>query len=546
MTTRMGPGVGRVLQGYFCSEQFQGAESRGSRATVVPSMSSGQRVTVPAPPRPDLLPAKMLGAAAQPRLGPSPPGVPRRDLLPAKIRGMVGQPRSERPPGAAWSGAPRPDLLPGMGPARMGGPGTVRTVAQARPADVVVTTPISAGALRVIGEGRPLDPAVRQTMEAFFQADFSGVRVHEGATARSIGALAFTLGDEIHFAPGLYDPGSREGMALLGHELPHVVQQRNGRVANPYGQGVAVVQDPALEAEAERMGQRVAEELWSGTRAGQAKQMGARPGRAAVMPNVVMRAEDKKEIKTLAPAESDDMSENPGFWYTGERQAPPPSTRGADRYTSALETGQKRFLTLSAGPQDTINPGVSQSTWTRYQNWYRSTFHDDGRTAMVVTYFHGCDAKGDAKYENYFDTETGTITASHNVRSPQEKASPAHALGGSEILFRQIILVEDTTGRPFILRTLVRKSVVNPVAQALITYLRIKYGAFDIKHRNIAFDIAYGSSDFLALLGTENGTAATYLVYDHGFYLGVRGISKARITEKGSIEFHFTPGPRGR
>ena len=95
-------------------------------------------------------------------------------------------------------------------------------------------------------------------MESFFQAAFSGVRVHEGPTARAMGALAFTLGEDLHFAPGLYDPKSRAGIELLGHELTHVVQQRDGRVSNPYGRGVAIVQDPGLEAEAEAMGRRAA------------------------------------------------------------------------------------------------------------------------------------------------------------------------------------------------------------------------------------------------------------------------------------------------
>jgi hypothetical protein len=88
------------------------------------------------------------------------------------------------------------------------------------------------------------------------------VRVHVGPGAPAMGALAFTLGEEIHFAPGLYNPSSREGLALLGHELTHVVQQRDQRVTNPYGSGVAIVQDPALEAEADRMGQRVAGEIF--------------------------------------------------------------------------------------------------------------------------------------------------------------------------------------------------------------------------------------------------------------------------------------------
>jgi Domain of unknown function (DUF4157) len=152
-----------------------------------------------------------------------------------------------------------------MGPSRVGGP---RRVAQPQSSHGVSTTPLPVGQLRVIGEGRPLEPGTLQAMEDFFQADFSGVRVHEGPAASSMGALAFTLGEALHFAPGLYDPATREGLELLGHELTHVVQQRDGRVANPYGQGVAIVQDPELEAEADAMGQRIAAEIWSGVRVG--------------------------------------------------------------------------------------------------------------------------------------------------------------------------------------------------------------------------------------------------------------------------------------
>jgi hypothetical protein len=112
--------------------------------------------------------------------------------------------------------------------------------------------------LRPGAPGRPLPDAVRAKMEGFFQADFSDVRVHVGAEAPSIGALAFTLGSRLFFAPGQYNPESTAGQALLGHELAHVLQQRAGRVRNPFGNGVAVVQDPALEAEAERLGQQAA------------------------------------------------------------------------------------------------------------------------------------------------------------------------------------------------------------------------------------------------------------------------------------------------
>jgi hypothetical protein len=143
-----------------------------------------------------------------------------------------------------------------MGASSVGG---LQRAIQARSGSAVTTTPVPERQLRMVGEGRSLEPGVRRTMEQFFGADFSGVRVHVGSAAQAMGALAFTLGEEIHFAPGLYNPSSREGIALLGHELTHVVQQRAGRVANPYGKGVALVQDPNLEAQADQIGQELAD-----------------------------------------------------------------------------------------------------------------------------------------------------------------------------------------------------------------------------------------------------------------------------------------------
>jgi hypothetical protein len=95
-------------------------------------------------------------------------------------------------------------------------------------------------------------------METAFGMDFSDVRVHIGQEASSIGAIAYTWGTNIHFAPGQYNPHTLQGQKLLGHELWHVVQQKSGRVSNPFGSGVAVVQDHALEAEADRMGIKAA------------------------------------------------------------------------------------------------------------------------------------------------------------------------------------------------------------------------------------------------------------------------------------------------
>ena len=59
--------------------------------------------------------------------------------------------------------------------------------------------------------------------------DFSGVRVHTdaraGSSAQAIGALAYTVGNDIVFDVGRYAPGVPEGRSLLAHELTHVIQQ---------------------------------------------------------------------------------------------------------------------------------------------------------------------------------------------------------------------------------------------------------------------------------------------------------------------------------
>ncbi|HEX8114159.1 MAG TPA: DUF4157 domain-containing protein [Kofleriaceae bacterium] len=170
----------------------------------------------------------------------------------------------------------RGGLPPGMGALRVSG--LCRTV-QPHARERITVTPVPPGQLRIVGQGRPLEPGLRGAIERLLHADLSGVRVHEGPAAPAMGALAFTVGDDIHFAPGRFDPSTRDGVALLGHELTHVVQQREGRVANPYRSGLVIVQDPALEAEADRVGRWIAEQVGSRRAAG-----GATAGKVAPWP----------------------------------------------------------------------------------------------------------------------------------------------------------------------------------------------------------------------------------------------------------------------
>ena len=95
-------------------------------------------------------------------------------------------------------------------------------------------------------------------MEQSLGASFADVSIFEGHTAVAMGAEAFTHGEEVHFAPGRYDPGSAPGRELIGHELTHVIQQRAGRVADGQGKDADVVVDAGLEAEADAAGARAA------------------------------------------------------------------------------------------------------------------------------------------------------------------------------------------------------------------------------------------------------------------------------------------------
>lgn len=88
----------------------------------------------------------------------------------------------------------------------------------------------SRNAQRPLAVGRALDAPLRADMGRRFGHDFAQVRIHTGAgaaaSASSMGALAYTVGTDIAFAAGRYQPASAAGRRLLAHELAHVVQQR--------------------------------------------------------------------------------------------------------------------------------------------------------------------------------------------------------------------------------------------------------------------------------------------------------------------------------
>lgn len=113
------------------------------------------------------------------------------------------------------------------------------------------------------GGGQPLDESIKAPMERAIGADLGDVRIHtDGAaasSARAVQAHAYTVGNEVVFGAGQYQPDTPFGQRMLAHELTHVVQQRNGPVdGTATGDGIAV-SDPsdrfeqAAESNADRI-----------------------------------------------------------------------------------------------------------------------------------------------------------------------------------------------------------------------------------------------------------------------------------------------------
>lgn len=79
------------------------------------------------------------------------------------------------------------------------------------------------------GGGQPLTEPQRQFYEARLRQDLGAVRIHTDnpadRLARQVQARAFTLGRDIVFGRGQFQPRSQEGRRLLAHELVHVGQQ---------------------------------------------------------------------------------------------------------------------------------------------------------------------------------------------------------------------------------------------------------------------------------------------------------------------------------
>jgi hypothetical protein len=117
--------------------------------------------------------------------------------------------------------------------------------------------------------GEPLPPSLRNRMEGHFGHDFSNVRVHADAgaaeSAKSLHAKAYTTGSHLVFGTGKYEPGSSKGRELIGHELAHVIQQREVLTGDGGPGEAEVLRDHDLEQAARVAGDSAARDNGAST-----------------------------------------------------------------------------------------------------------------------------------------------------------------------------------------------------------------------------------------------------------------------------------------
>ncbi|PTX61613.1 uncharacterized protein DUF4157 [Kordia periserrulae] len=108
-------------------------------------------------------------------------------------------------------------------------------------------------------QNKALPSNLQSNMEASLGQDFSNVSIHTNSQkAAQMNARAYTQDENVHFAPGEFNPNSTQGQNLIGHEFTHIAQQRAGVVkpTKVLQKGVAINDSKSLENEADTFGKK--------------------------------------------------------------------------------------------------------------------------------------------------------------------------------------------------------------------------------------------------------------------------------------------------
>jgi hypothetical protein len=188
--------------------------------------------------------------------------------------------------------------------------------------------------------GQHLPSEIQQKLEASIGADFSKVTVHTGpaseAATSALAARAYADGQQIHFAPGEYDPSSPRGQQLIAHEAAHVVQARGG---TPTKQ----ISDPSDHAE--READAVAKNVMLGVKNAALSTSGT---------SAVMRKRKDEGDQPLPPAPPDKAPDTAPKAVAGQDVKVDPNGKKAD---TALGAKNKTAPVQKDDPQDVTAAG---------------------------------------------------------------------------------------------------------------------------------------------------------------------------------------------
>jgi hypothetical protein len=205
-----------------------------------------------------------------------------------------------------------------------------------------------------LGSGQSLDGRVQSRMSAAFGYDFSGVRVHTDAKAvelsGQLNARAFTIGRDVAFGGGEYQPGTLIGDALIAHELAHVVQQGGGTNTAPQTKDAGLGDESSLEHDADRSAIGAVVTAWTG----------AKRGLADISANALPRLKSGLKLQKCNCGKSQ-PAKAPGMTST-PKPAPQCATPSPDEWKAAVTaaTGttddDQRRDALSALVQQAVCP----------------------------------------------------------------------------------------------------------------------------------------------------------------------------------------------
>jgi len=120
--------------------------------------------------------------------------------------------------------------------------------------------------------GQPMDHATRNALEPYFDQEIGEIRVHADTqaelAAQSVQARAFTVGRDIVFNSGEYQPDTAKGRVLIAHELTHLAQQQTGGMTESHASLSTTTPGSQAEREAEAVARTVSSASLMGRREG--------------------------------------------------------------------------------------------------------------------------------------------------------------------------------------------------------------------------------------------------------------------------------------